>query len=252
MPDKNENVIAWTQRLVSDLLVTERKKIRTISLAERLTRLQPQTIVQVIDEICRKAEERAPGYQEALFALLDIPVITGLLGYPKMSDVYLSSKEMGCERVTRLLSNPPPQKKRYSEYDFVEGQELDHITLGEKRSLAKGSQKNTLDRLIYDPDPHVIRNLLNNPRITERDVLKIASKRPVSEEILTEIFNNKKWSERYSIKRALVKNPYTATRLALGLVNFMFVQDLKEISRDGTLHQIIRRAAEDILKKERV
>ena len=249
MPDKSERVSAWTKRLVSDLIVTERKGIRTVILAEKFSRLEPRTIVQVIDEICRKAEERAPGYQEALFALIDIPAITGLLGYPKMSEIYLSSKEMGCERVTRLLSNPPSKKKRYSKYDFVEGQELNQITLGEKRSIAKGFKKDTLDRLIYDPDPQVIRNLLNNPRITERDVLKVASKRPVSEEILTEIFNNKKWAERYSIKRALVKNPYTPTRLALGLVNFMLVQDLKEISKDGTLHQIVRGAAEDLLKK---
>lgn len=249
MPDKNEKVSAWTKRLISDLIAIERKNTRTVILAERLRRLGPQTIVQVIEEICRKAEERAPGYQEALFALIDIPAISSVLGYPKMSEIYLSSREMGCERVTRLLSSPPSKKKKYSKYDFVEGQELDHITLGEKRSLAKGFKKDTLDRLVYDHDPHVIRNLLNNPRITERDVLKAASKRPVSEEILIEIFNNKKWSERYSIKRALVKNPYTPTRLALGLVNFMLVQDLKEISKDGTLHQIVRGAAEELLKK---
>jgi hypothetical protein len=251
MPDKSERISAWTKRLVSDLIVTERKRIRTVILAEKFSRLEPRIIVQVIDEICRKAEERAPGYQEALFALIDIHAITGLLGYPKMSEIYLSSKEMGCERVTRLLSNPPSKKKRYSEYDFVEGQDLNQITLGEKRSLSKGFKKDTLDRLVYDPDPHVMRNLLNNPRITEIDVLKAASKRPVSEEILIEIFNNKKWSERYSIKRALVKNPYTPTRLALGLVNFMLVQDLKEISRDRTLHQVVKGAAEELLKKER-
>lgn len=251
MPDKKETVSALTRRLVSDLISTESKKIRTVILAERLNRLEVPLIVQVIEEICRKAEKRTPGYQEVLFALIDIHTVTGVLGYPKMSEIYLSSKEMGCDRVTRLLSNPPPKKKRYSEYDFVEGQEQDKITLGEKRSLAKSFKKDTLDRLLYDPDPHVIRNLLNNPRVTERDVLKVASKRPVSEEILSEIFNNKKWSERYSIKRALVKNPFTPTRLALGLVNFMLVQDLKEISRDGTLHKVIKGAAEGLLKKEK-
>lgn len=121
--------------------------------------------------------------------------------------------------------------------------------MGEKRSLAKGIKKDTLDRLLYDPDPHVIRNLLNNPRITEMDVIKIASKRPNSGEVLTEVFNNKKWAEIYSIKRALVKNPYTPTGLSLGLLHFMLIQDLKEISRDGTIHPAIRKAAEDLLKK---
>lgn len=251
MSDQKERVRAWTERLVHDLAHSKEKKIRTTLFAERLGRLKAETIVLVIDEICRKAEERAPGYQEVLFSLIDIPAITSVLGYPKMSEVYLSSKRMGYERVTRLLSNPPPKKKRYSEYDFVEGQVLEHLTVGEKRSLAKGIKKDTLDRLLYDPDPHVIRNLLNNPRITEMDVIKIASKRPNSGEVLTEVFNNKKWAERYSIKRALVKNPYTPTGLSLGLLHFMLIQDLKEISRDGTIHQVVRNAAEEILKKER-
>lgn len=249
MPDNNERVRAWTKRLVSELSITREKKIRTALLAERFGRLKTRTIVMVIDEICVKAEEKAPGYQEILLSLIDIPTITCVLGYPRMSEIYLSSKEMGCERVTRLLSNPPPKKKRYSEYDFVEGQVLDHITLGEKKSLAKGHKKDTLDRLLYDQDPHVIRNLLDNPRITERDVLKIASKRPNSAEVLTEVFHNKKWMGQYSVKRALVKNPFTPTGMALGLVNFLLVQDLKEVSSDGTLHPTLRSAAEDILKK---
>lgn len=248
MSGKDDKVRIWTERLISDLGRTKEKKIRSAILAEKLGRLKAQTIVMVIDEICCKAEQKSPGYQEALSSLIDIPAITAVLGYPKMSEVYLSSRKMGCERVARLLSNPPPRKKGYSEYDFVEGQILDHITLGMKRSLAKGISKDTLDRLLYDPDPHVIRNILNNPKMTERDVLKIASKRPTSGEILTEVFNNKKWGEVYSVKKALVKNPYTPTRLSLGLVNFMMVQDLKEISRDGTLHPAVRSAADEILK----
>ena len=249
MPDKKDMVRIWTEKLVSNLVTTKEKKIRSTILAERLSRLNAQAIVMVIDEICRKAEEKAPRYQEALFSLIDIPAITRIFGYPKMSEVYLSSEEMGYERVTRLLVNHPPKKMRYGKYEFVEGQVLDHITLGMKRSLAKGISKDTLDRLVYDPDPHVIKNLLNNQRITERDVLKITSKRPTTGEVLTEVFNNKKWSERYSIKRSLVKNPYTPTGLSLGLVHFMLTQDLKEISRDGTIHPVIRKAAEEILKK---
>ena len=251
MSDHKEKVRSWTERLVHDLASFKEKNIRTSIFAESLNRLKAGNMVLVIDDICRRAEEKTPGYQELLFSLIDIPAITAILGYQKMSDVYLLSRQMGYERVTRLLSSPPPKKRRYSEYDFVEGQGLDHITSGEKRSLAKGIKKDTLDRLVYDPDPHVINNLLNNPRITERDVLKIASKRPTAGEVLLEVFNNKKWIERYSIKRALVKNPYTPTRVSLGLVNFMLAQDLKEISKDGTIHEVIRKAADDLLKRDR-
>lgn len=249
MSGYSDRVRIWTERLVTHLLATSDKRIRTFVLAEKLCQLSSRNIVMVMDDICRNAEHKIPGYQEALAALIDIPAITGIMGYPRMSEIYLLSKEMGYSRVTTLLSNPSPMKKRYSEYDFVEGQVLDHLTLGEKRSLAKGISKDTLDRLIYDSDPHVIRNLLDNPKMTERDVLKVASKRPASSEVLKEVFNHKKWSARYSIKKALVKNPYTPTWIALGLVNFLLVQDLKEISKDRTLHQDVKNAAEELLKK---
>ena len=39
-----------------------------------------------------------------------------------------------------------------------------------------------------DPDPVVIRNLLKNPRLLERDVLRIASAQPVAADVISEIF----------------------------------------------------------------
>ena len=156
---------------------------------------------------------------------------------------------MGYDSVVRLLMNPPPKGKKFSEYDFVEGQAVHDITLGEKRSLAKGLDKDLLDRIIYDEDPIVIRNILSNPRIIERDVLKIASKRPIKSGILKVISESPKWAARYVVKRALVLNPFTPTGIALGLVNVMQYKDLKLIASSGSLHDEIRNSARDLLKR---
>lgn len=145
--------------------------------------------------------------------------------------------------------NPSPKGKKFSKFDFVEGRDVFDVTLGEKRSLAKGRLKDTLDRLLYDEDPTVIRSILSNPRITEMEVLKIASKRPIKPEILKVIFESKKWSSRYVVKRALVLNPCTPTGIALGLVNFMQYADLKRIATNKTLHEEICTSAAELLKR---
>jgi len=73
--------------------------------------------------------------------------------------------------------------------------------------------------------------------------------RPISQEVLKTIFNNKKWISRYSVKRALIKNPYTPPDISLVLLNFMLIQDLKDISEDKSLHSEVQDTAKELLRK---
>lgn len=236
-------------KLVQELLCIREKGMRGAVLAERLKRVRADSVVEILREMCNKAAEKRPRYVEVMESCLDVDRLRDALGMEKMSRIYSVAKGRGYSDVVRLLMNPPPKGKRYSEYDFVEGRDRHDITLGEKRSLAKGLNKDTLDRILYDEDPLVVKNLLANPRITERDVLKIASKRPVKSEVLKVIFESPKWSSRYIVKKALVLNPYTPTGIALGLVNFMQYKDLKLIASAGSLHEEIRSFARELLRK---
>ena len=62
------------------------------------------------------------------------------------------------------------------------------LTLGERRTLARSADRNVLTRLLTDPDPGVISILLGNPKVLERDVLRIASGQPNLAEVLSEVF----------------------------------------------------------------
>jgi len=61
------------------------------------------------------------------------------------------------------------------------------LTLGERKSLARRSSRFALDRLLRDPHPDVIRNVLVNPRLTEDDVVRLAARRPAFPDVLGEI-----------------------------------------------------------------
>lgn len=237
------------EKMLSELLCLSEKEMRSASLAERFSTVKAETVVEILNEFCTKAAGKKEGYIEIMNNCIDMEKMREVLGLEKMSDIYIAARNRGYDNVVRLLMNPPPKGKKYSEYDFVEGQATHDITLGEKRSLAKGLDKDTLDRIIYDEDPIVIKNLLSNPRITERDVLKVASKRPIKPEILKVIFESKKWFSRYVIKRALVLNPFTPTGIALGLINFMQYKDLRLIRSSKYLHKELRASARDLLRK---
>ncbi len=245
-----EKIKRVSKKLVQELLCLREKGMRSAMLAERFNRSKTEAVVEILRELSRKSALKKEKYVEVMATAFNIDTLKKTLGLEKMSDIYSLAREKGYADVARLLMNPPPQGAGFSEYDFVEGRELFELTLGEKRSLSKSQAKDMLDRLLYDQDPTVIRNLLANPRLTERDVLKIASMRPSAPEVMKVIFQSGKWSSRYVVKRALVLNPCTPTGIALGLVSFMQRRDLKMIASDHSLHNEISKAAGELLKEK--
>jgi len=89
----------------------------------------------------------------------------------------------------------------------------------------------------------VVHILLRNPRITEADVLKLASKRPNRPDVLVEIADVARWVIRSNIRRAIVLNPYAPSRLAVTLMPLMTVQELTELRSDGSVQRLIRESA---------
>ena len=82
---------------------------------------------------------------------------------------------------------PGEQSPRPPEEDLFLVYGLADKSTGHRRSMAKSNDKLVLDKVGYDQDPRVIRQLLLNSRMTERDIVKIAARRPNVPEVLTEI-----------------------------------------------------------------
>lgn len=238
----------FIKRLVESLSSLPETRMKAYLLAQRLSLLEPEKAALVLDSIYRRAH--VPGLEVIKTVLVDPSGVLEALGEERKSLIYLASLQMGLKRVSWLFTNLPPYKVGLGGYDKEEEGEMELITLGERRAMAKGWIKDKLDRLLSDPDLKVISNLLDNPRMTEAEILKIASKRPNSPEILRLISTHRRWGFRYNIKKALVQNPYTPPRISMGLLEFLFVQDLKEIAGDGSLHPQVRDTAKGLLDKK--
>jgi hypothetical protein len=97
--------------------------------------------------------------------------------------------------------------------------------------------------MLFDPDPRVVQTILENPRLTEADVVKLAASRRANPEILETVAQDTRWVARYPVKLALASNPTTPTRIVLGLIPYLMKQDLRTLSTRANRGAIRDKAA---------
>lgn len=184
-----------------------------------------------------------------LTAFQDQPKANNQLDYEQVRDVYAAAQEKGYPQVQRLLlvsqsnQNKPAVLKGHPS--------LSGTSLGMRKFMARKPNPAMLEKLLMDPDPAVIRNLLRNPRITEREVLKICSRRPNHPEVLEEVANNTKWSTRYQVKLALVQNPYAPSTVSLPLLPQLNTPHVERIAQTDNLPPQVLYMAEEVLKNRK-
>lgn len=123
--------------------------------------------------------------------------------------------------------------------DFGKGRP---VPLGERKSLARCHDRQLIARCLRDPHPAVVRILLGNPLVTETDVVRMCAQRPVSTEVLREVFRSCRWIVRYPVKLALALNPHTPLDVSLQLAPFMQAQDLRRLLAAQDISEALREA----------
>ncbi len=126
------------------------------------------------------------------------------------------------------------------------------LTLGERKSLARGRDRNVLARVLRDPHPDVVRIVLANPRVTEDDVVRIAARRPGRADVLRAVARHPRWNTRYRVRLALISNPRCPEEIALTIAPFLHRQDARRISANEAMPDTVRRAAEQAATRRTV
>jgi hypothetical protein len=121
------------------------------------------------------------------------------------------------------------------------------LTLGERKALARTHRRDKLLLLLRDPHPQVVAIVLDNPHVTEADVVKMASTRPAVPDALARIAGHPRWSVRHAIKRALVLNPSTPLAVAIRIATTLRAVELAELAGDHSLPEPLRRHATEVL-----
>lgn len=239
-----------------------------LELRSLVTRLQAlkeyQQRIQVLSEVAESSppDEFVATLHSALDAigegdpvprlLIDVfhaAVDAGKISYGCREALYVEAAAVGAGDVQRIILAPPPKEIAEARRDPPGSLAASGESLGRRKWLARRAKGDMLDRLLLDPDSTVVSNLLHNPQLTEEDVVRLVARRPNYPEVIAEVARSPRWNRRYSVRRAIVFNPYTPIELSLRQIPFLSRQDLLAVATDGKLHQEVTQSAQNLSQK---
>ncbi len=109
--------------------------------------------------------------------------------------------------------------------------------------LAMKGDREARNILIRDPNKLVSTAVVNNPRISEKEVENIASMRSISEDILRQIASNRQWARSYPIMHNLARNPRTPMANVITIMSRLQLRDLVALSKNRNVSDAVRRQA---------
>lgn len=225
---------------------------RAYALATRLQELADDAVVDLMKAIHEKSLHGHAGFR-ALYNALTIPsVLSEVLGERKMSRLVAAAQERQEYGVVSILLDLPSDRSGDTPFQPFLDSALKDVPLGMRKSLARKPDFKIIQRMALDQDHRVIEHLLDNPRLTESDVVRIGSTRPTSPRVLEAIYRHQRWIARYSVKKVIVFNPNSSLSMALRLLPFLKLQDLDEIVAGADLDPVLVEEAERLRAKKDV
>ncbi len=171
------------------------------------------------------------------------------LPYATAQAIYRAAVERELTVVRMILLAGEQAHRTAHEREFRPDDLLGSLTLGERKAMARRRDPELLDRLVGDGDPAVIDILLGNPRTTEAQVVRLASRRPNRARVLAQVgrAHGGKWLAQSAVQRALVLNPYAPVKMAVALAPLLPRQALREVKTASGLNPLVTGLAGELL-----
>lgn len=244
-PRIEQRVLTLERRIRS---LPERAMRRAV-LRETVTGLLVPDLVAALHLATERGRHGRGDARELLQELALEPTVFEELPYETVQAAYVLAHEAELPGVAMMFLSARRRSNPTVEEAFQGNEHLDH-PVGMRRAWARGADRNRLDRLLHDRDWRVIRLLLDNPRIVERDVVKVAAMRPTRPEVLELVATHRRWASRYAVRKALALNPYTPTPIVRRLLPTLMRQDLRTGLQLGVLDAAVQAEARRLLGQE--
>jgi hypothetical protein len=122
-----------------------------------------------------------------------------------------------------------------------------NMGMGEKIKLALRGNRDARAILIRDAQKLIRRFVLQNPRVTDTEVVAVARNRSADEELLRMIADRREWMRNYQIRLALATNPKTPLVLALKQLTTLTDGDLRLLTKSKNVSATVASQARRIL-----
>lgn len=123
------------------------------------------------------------------------------------------------------------------------------MSIKERVMLAIKGTREARMILVRDPNRIVAGAVLRNPRLTDNEVESIASFKSVPDDVLRRIGQSRAWTRSYVVIHNLVRNSRTPIATSLGFVNRIQLRDLRALSQNKNVPDVIRQTANRLYLK---
>lgn len=240
--------------LIGRLKAIRDMRMRVLALVEGLGEGDPGEWVQALAAIIARAHRVDDGDALETVETITHAAAAPELPYAARQALYAAATTHKLPAIARLFlvaspptDLPPQLQKQLGPERPLRPSDQRPLTLGERKALARTHRRDKLLLMIRDPHPAVVAIVLDNPHVTEQDVVKMASTRPAVPESLAKIAAHPRWSVRHPIKRALVLNPSTPLADAIRIATTLRRPELAELAADHSLPDLLRKHASDVL-----
>jgi hypothetical protein len=167
-------------------------------------------------------------------ALLFHPKAPRLIALRMLKDLYLMD-------LVQFALSPAvaAELKRYAEEQVIA--KLPQLPLGQKITLARRGPARVAGALVSEGHAHVLPIALDNPYLTEAQVLKALARDKVSTSVVQALARHAKWSQSYHVRLALVRHPAAPVSVVLGFLPLLTVSDLRELAAPGIVAENLRK-----------
>lgn len=227
----------FLRTVASALAVLPEQKMRAAKLHERLKALSPEEAAWLLDGLATAGRAGGPPFDLALLAAVELAG-SERLEYELRSTIFEAAERLNLHACKELffshtLGLDEDAEAAARPRALIPGGRP--LTLGERKAMARGWDRSSLELLLLDPHADVIALLLDNSRITESDVLRLATARRATARALQLIMDHHRWCVRPNVRRALLRNPRFAEASALRLVGLLNRPELLELKNDTLL-----------------
>ncbi|MEZ4439101.1 MAG: hypothetical protein R3B72_08430 [Polyangiaceae bacterium] len=208
---------------------------------------EPEELAEALNLLCVAAEGGDPLAREILGAFA--PLAVDVEHLRQLDAIRAAAIGASFLATARFLRATTPEghfldRKEIAPGAVMERDDGSPLTLGERRALARRPTRTNIDRLMRDPHPMVAKILLQNPRITQDDIVRMAAFRPANPQVVVEIA--KAWSHHARIRRTIILNPGTPPAVSVPLLPLLVRPELAEVKLARDLPAVVRATAGEL------
>ncbi len=138
-----------------------------------------------------------------------------------------------------ILPGVSAELKRNAEEQLLA--RLPQLPLGQKITLARRGPARVAGALLAEGHAQVISIVLDNPYMTEAQILRALSREKLPISVIPAIVQHRKWSISYNVRLALLRHPSTPLASILSYLPELTVSDLRELAAPGIVPENLRK-----------